>query len=180
MNQHKPIHTAIPGLGQRSIKTALAAAIIALIYLPLERNPSFSCIGVIFGMGNNIEDSRLNGGNRLIGTIIGGFVGMSMFWLEHVIYPSGNYYLKVLLVFFGLIILIWSSVAFRWPCAVQPGGVVLCIIMFNTPENHIDYAFNRMIDTAIGVVFALAINRIVTRERVDRLLKRMNGKNDHA
>ena len=73
-----------------------------------------------------------------------------------------------------MILLVWSSVAFRWPGAVQPGGVVLCIILFNTPENHIGYAFDRIIDTAVGVIFALMINRIVTRKRVDRFLKFIN------
>lgn len=170
MKQHQSIRTKIPGLGQRSLKTALAAVVLALVYYPLNREPTFACIGIIFGMGNNMEDSRLNGGNRLIGTIIGGVVGMTTYWLEHLIQPEGNYLLKVFLVFIGIIILVWSAVAFRWPGAVQPGGVVLCIIMFSTPANHIFYAFNRMLDTAIGVIFALAINRVITRERIDRLM----------
>lgn len=172
MNSHKPVHAVIPGFGQRSLKTALATAILAFIYLPFGEDPTFACIGVIFGMGNGIEDSKKSGGNRLIGTIIGGFLGIGMFWMEHLAFPSGNYYLKVALIFFGVILLVWSSVVFRWPGAVQPGGVVLCIIMFNTPENHIAYAFNRMFDTAIGVIFAIAVNKFFTRSRVDRWLKR--------
>lgn len=171
MQQHRSMSAKIPGLGQRSLKTALAAVILALLYFPLDREPTFACIGIIFGMGNSMEDSRLNGGNRLIGTIIGGMVGMMTYWLEHLIQPEGNYLLKVFLVFLGIIALVWSSVAFRWPGAVQPGGVVLCIIMFSTPANHINYAFNRMFDTAIGVIFALVINRVFTRERIDRWLK---------
>lgn len=172
MNSHKPIHAVIPGFGQRSLKTALATAILALMYLPFRGNPTFACIGVIFGMGNGIEDSKKSGGNRLVGTIIGGFLGIGIFWIEHWIFPKGDYYLRVVLIFFGVILLVCLSVIFKWPGAVQPGGVVLCIILFNTPADHVDYAFHRMLDTAIGVIFAIAVNAFFTRERVDRWLKR--------
>ncbi len=80
--------------------------------------------------------------------------------------------MKAVLIFFGVILLVWSSVAFKWPGAVQPGGVVLCIILFNTPADHVAYAFGRMIDTAIGVIFAIAVNGLFKRNRVDRWLKR--------
>lgn len=172
MNSHRPVHAMIPGLGQRGLKTALATAILALIYLPFDRDPTFACIGVIFGIGSDMEDSKRSGGNRLIGTIIGGLLGIGILWTEHWIFPNGNYYLKVALIFLGIILLIWASVAFKWPGAVQPGGVVLCIILFNTPADHIAYAFGRMFDTAIGVVFAIAVNQILRRSRVDRWLKR--------
>ncbi|MFT4104199.1 MAG: FUSC family protein [Lacrimispora sp.] len=172
MNSHKPVNALIPGLGQRSIKTALSTAILALLYLPFGENPTFACIGVIFGMGNGMEDSKKSGGNRLVGTIIGGLLGIGIFWIEHWIFPKGNYYLRVVLIFFGVILLVCASVIFKWPGAVQPGGVVLCIILFNTPADHVDYAFGRMFDTAIGVIFAIAVNAFFTRERVDKWLKR--------
>lgn len=172
MRSHKPIHAIIPGLGQRSIKTALATAILALLYFPFGGDPTFACIGVIFGMGNGMEESKISGGNRLIGTVIGGFLGLGVFWMEHLFFPHGNYLLRVVLIFFGVILLVGASVAFKWPGAVQPGGVVLCIILFNTPANHIVYAFNRMLDTAIGVIFAIAINKLLKRTRVDRWLRR--------
>lgn len=172
MNSHKPVHAIIPGLGQRSLKTALATAILALMYLPLDKNPTFACIGVIFGMGNDMEDSKKSGGNRLIGTVIGGLLGLGIYWAEHLIFPEGNYYLKVVLIFMGIILLVCSSVVFGWPGAVQPGGVVLCIILFNTPVNYVSYAFGRMFDTAVGVVFAIAVNGVFQRKRVDRWLKR--------
>lgn len=162
----------IPGLGQRSLKTALAAAILALLYLPLDRNPTFACIGAIFGMGNGMEESRRSGGNRAIGTILGGFLGLGLFWVEHRGFPHGNYLLRVALMCLGVILLVWSSVFFRWPGAVQPGGVVLCIILFNTPDDHIAYALRRMVDTAAGVLFALAVNALLDRSRVDRWLHR--------
>ena len=51
----------------RNIKTALAAALCALIYYFWNRSPAFACIGAIFGMGSDLESSKLHGGNRLGG-----------------------------------------------------------------------------------------------------------------
>lgn len=52
MEEHNPIHAPIPGLGQRSIKTAIVATLIVLIYAVIpDHNPTFACIGAIFGMG---------------------------------------------------------------------------------------------------------------------------------
>ena len=72
------------------------------------------------------------------------------------------------LVFLGIVIMISLCVLFRWPGGVQPGGVVLCIILFNTPAHHIDYAIHRMIDTGVGVAIALLVNYLLPRRRLER------------
>ena len=168
VQEHNPVHAPIPGLGLRSMKTALAAVLTALLYAFLPNsNPTFACIGAIFGMGADMEYSRRNGGNRFFGTIIGGFIGLGLYWLEHRIFPEGNYWLRLPLVFLGIVIMITVCVLFRWPGGVQPGGVVLCIILFNTPAHHIDYAINRMIDTGVGVVISLLVNYLLPRSRVE-------------
>lgn len=173
--EHNPVHAPIPGLGLRSIKTALATVLTALLYAFLPNsNPTFACIGAIFGMGADMEDSRRNGGNRFFGTIIGGFIGLGLYWLEHLIYPEGNYWLRLPLISLGVVIMISVCVLFHWPGGVQPGGVVLCIILFNTPPHHIDYAISRMIDTGVGVAIALLVNYLLPRKRLERWF-RLNG-----
>ena len=167
--EHNPVHAPIPGLGLRSMKTALAALLTALLYAFMpDRNPTFACIGAIFGMGADMEESRRSGGNRFFGTIIGGFIGVGLYWLEHQIFPEGYYWLRLPLVFLGIVVMISLCVLFRWPGGVQPGGVVLCIILFNTPAHHIDYAIHRMIDTGVGVVIALLVNYLLPRSRLER------------
>jgi len=157
-------------VGQRNIKTAFAATICAFLYFLVDQNPTFACIGAIFGIGSDMGNSRLNGGNRFFGTIIGGILGMGLFRLYICFYPDGSYHwLMLLLLFIGVIILIIASLLFRWPGAIQPGGVILCIILFNTPvDSYISYSINRIIDTGIGVAVALLINWIFSKERVDR------------
>ena len=149
----------IPGVGMRNIKTALAAAFCAFIYYFIGRSPAFACIGAIFGMGSDMEDSRKNGGNRLFGTLIGGLLGMGLFAVYVHIFPNGsNRWLLVPLTFIGVVILIVLC-QYIWVGGVQPGGVVLCILLFNTPvESYIPYALNRILDTGIGVLMAIFVN----------------------
>ena len=164
-------------IGMRNIKTALSATLCALLYFPFGRNPTFACIGAVFGMGYDMENSQLHGGNRLFGTAIGGFLGMFLFRIYLVFYPDGSKHpLILLLLFVGVIILIMISQNV-WKGAVQPGSVVLCIILFNTPvDTYISYSLNRILDTGIGVLVSLIINYLLPRNRVLKLLERLHIK----
>lgn len=163
-------------IGQRNIKTALAATLCALIYFLADRNPTFACIGAIFGMGSDMDNSRLNGGNRFFGTLFGGLLGMVLFRLYILFYPDGSkHFLLLLFLFIGVIILILISLQFRWPGAVQPGGVVLCILLFNTPVNtYISYSLARILDTGIGVIIAMLVNWLLPREKVVNFLEKLH------
>ncbi len=165
-------------IGQRNVKTALAATLCAALYFAVGQNPTFACIGAIFGMGSDMENSKLNGGNRFWGTIIGGFLGMILFRIYICFYPDGAYHVFMLvLLFVGVVIMILISQAFRWPGAIQPGGVVLSIILFNTPvDTYVSYSINRMIDTGIGVAIALLVNWLMPREKMDKWLAPFNKK----
>ena len=165
-------------VGQRNVKTAVAATLCALLYLIVGRNPTFACIGAIFGLGSDMPNSRLTGGYRFFGTLFGGFLGMALFRLYIIFYPNGGIHAALLpFLFVGVVILILVSQLFNWPGAVQPGGVVLCILLFNTPvETYIAYSLNRIIDTGIGVVIALLVNWLLPRERVVLILQKLHLK----
>ena len=161
MSQTGQAPRPFPKIGMRNIKTALAAALCALIYYFLDRSPAFACIGAIFGMGSDLENSKLHGGNRLFGTVIGGLLGVALFWVYLLFYPQGGHTLLLVpLVFIGTVALILLCQIF-WVGGVQPGGVVLCIILFSTPvESYVTYALNRIFDTGIGVIMALVVNSV--------------------
>ena len=168
---HGPFH-----VGQRSIKTAAAATLCALPYLIFGGDPSFACIGAIFGLGSDMSMSRLHGGNRFFGTVIGGFIGIFLYRLYLMLVPEGGRTLWQLpLLFVGVVMLIMCCQLFKWPGGIQPGGVVLCIVMFQkNPDIYLEYSVMRMIDTGVGVACALFVNWYFTRERVERILTRLN------
>ena len=173
-----------PKIGMRNIKTAIAAALCAFVYYFFDRSPAFACIGAIFGMGSDLEMSKLHGGNRLFGTVIGGLLGMALFRIYLIFYPEGGRsLLQVVLVFIGTILLILLCQLF-WVGGVQPGGVVLCILLFNTPvDTYISYALNRIFDTGVGVVAALAVNSLFpggfTFQRAEEYCANLEKKMEH-
>ena len=159
-----PHPNRFPGVGMRNIKTAIAASLCALVYYYIGRSPAFACIGAIFGIGSDMEDARKNGGNRLFGTLIGGLLGMALFRIYLIFVPDGSHSLLLVpLTFIGTVLLILLCQMF-WVGGVQPGGVVLCILLFNTPVNaYVSYALNRILDTAVGVLVALTISYLFPR-----------------
>ena len=179
--EHSPHNTHLH-VGQQNIKTAFAATLVALLYLLVDRNPTFACIGAIFGTGSSMSNSRLNGGNRFFGTIIGGVLGMILFRVYIIFYPDGKTRLLMLLfVMVGVVMLILVSQLCHWVGAIQPGGVVLCIILFNTPvDTYISYSLNRILDTGIGVAVALLISWLLPRERMHRLMEAVHLRKKQA
>ena len=166
----------LPKVGMRTVKTAAAAGLCALVYYFLDRSPAFACIGAIFGLGANMEHSKLNGGNRLFGTIIGGVIGMGLFRVYLIFHPEGGRSLLLVpLVFIGTILLIVLCQIF-WVGGVQPGGVVLCILLFNTPvDTYVSYAVNRIIDTAAGVLIAWGVSYFFPRTWLHALHVKLEG-----
>ncbi len=174
MTQPIPHHEKIH-IGTRGMKTAVTAALCTLLYLLFDRNPTFACIGVVFGTGYDLGSSWLNGGNRLFGTIFGGLLGMGLFTIYLQFYPDGKMHpLMLLFVFVGVILLVLMSVTFHWPGAGQPGGVMLCILLFNQPTtSYVSYSLNRIFDTAVGVVLALIVSYLLPKERIMNFLHKI-------
>ena len=154
-------------IGWRTIKTAITAMLVAVVYCLIGRNPAFACIGVIFGLGYDMQDSIKNGGNRLFGTLIGGLLAIVVFWFYLLFFPQGGHTVFLALLLGVAIVVLILLCNYFWPGGVQPGGVVLCIVLFSTPvETYVFYSLNRIFDTAVGVIVALAVNYYLPRERV--------------
>ena len=110
-------------VGWRNIKTSITAMLVAIVYCLIGRNPAFACIGVIFGLGYDMEDSIKNGGNRLFGTLIGGLLSIVVFRFYLIFFPQGGHtvFLAVLLGFAIVILILLCS--YFWPGGVQRGAL---------------------------------------------------------
>lgn len=164
-----------PRIGMRNIKTGISATLCALIYELGDRNATFACIGAVFGMDSSLRRSLYTGGNRLIGTVIGGFLGMLLFYLHHT-QASLNISFHLPLPLFllaGVTLLIFLCQLFQVTGSIQAGAVVFFIVMLNTPENeYVSYAINRMIDTGFGVMMSILINDLFSVEALENFIQR--------
>lgn len=161
-----------PHIGLRNLKTAIAATLCAFVYAILDRNPTFACIGAVFAMNVDLRSSWETGGNRLWGTIIGGFTGMAFFYLFNqmpFMFPGDKLYTETIFLFVGIIVMILVSQLFNVNASIPSGSVVFYIVMLNTPENeYISYALARMLDTGIGVMMSILVNIALPRELFKR------------
>lgn len=153
----------------RSIKTAASATLCAILYTLIDRNATFACIGAVFGMESDSSTTPWRtGGNRLIGTIIGGLLGMGLFYI-HLLAP--NKLSSVVLLAVGIVLLIYISQLLGCAGAIQGGAVVFYIVMLNTPsDQYVAYALNRMLDTAVGVSMSVVLNVLHLKIRESKRL----------
>lgn len=147
----------LPKIGMRSLKTAISATLCAVFYVLIGRNATFACIGAVFGMEAETSSTPWRtGGNRLIGTIIGGLLGIGLFYVK--LHLSGKL-VDMLLLMVGIVLLIYISQMFGCADAIQGGAVVFYIVMLNTSsDQYISDALNRILDTAVGVGMSVLIN----------------------
>lgn len=146
----------VPKVGLRTIKTVLSATLVALVYGITGRNPCFACIGAVFGLGSVVREGLKNGGNRFIGTLIGGLIVMPVYWCSHL---SGWPIPEWLWIAMGLFLVLYVSQIFGAHGGIQPGAVVFFVVMETViPERFVTYTIARIIDTGIGMLFSLAIN----------------------
>ena len=90
--------------------------------------------------------------------------------------PQGGHTIYLALLLGAATVVLILLCQYFWPGGVQPGGVVLCIVLFSTPiETYVPYALNRILDTTIGVIAALLVNYVLPRERVVALWEGFKG-----
>ena len=151
----------LPKIGLRNLKTALAVFICMVIFDFFNNtNGFFACIAAVMCLKDTVESSVTMGKNRLLGTGIGGIIGLfAVFILDN---------FHILINFRALIAAMCISLAI-YICTIikRPGSVIIsCIVIsailcnYNS-MNPYYYAIGRMFDTGIGVVVAILVNKFV-------------------
>lgn len=159
----------LPGVGMRTIKTAVAVVLSYLFFVPFQYlSPGFfdllaanggafyACIAAVICLQSSVGKTVHQGVSRLIGTGIGGLLGLLVLTTDRLL--SHPWFLALMLGL-GTVLVIWLCNVIRRPAACSIAVVVLCVILFNHsgPERYI-YAVSRMFETAVGVVMAIVIN----------------------
>lgn len=146
-------------IGWRIIKTGIAVGIcIRIAQLLKFEYPFYSAIAAVIAMQATIEDSLKAGFHRMQGTIVGAFVGF-LFALVAVNNP--------LWTGLGLIVTLSVLKWMQWQEAMNIASIVFIAVSINLTGKPLDYAFNRIIDTAVGIIVAYFVNRFVVPPRYD-------------
>lgn len=154
----------LPQIGLRNIKTAIAVLICLVSFHIFDRNPIYAAIAAIVSMQSTVENSISVGIDRLIGTAIGGAIGILFILTKFAFFNIWIYYCMIAI---GIVAVIYINVLIKKPGSVSISCIVFLIIMVNaesmtqTLALSLEYAGNRMLDTAIGVVIGVAVNFVI-------------------
>ena len=151
----------------RTVKTALAVLVCMAVFVGMgffiEIN-SFDLFlaltAAVICMQDSVKNSIVTGLSRLEGTVIGALLGMGALYIENVLPYIG---VQITLVVVGTIVLIVVCNLLDINKAIVMGCVVFYIIALQTsPElSPLVSSVHRFLDTVVGVIIAVAINRLI-------------------
>ncbi len=146
----------LPGL--RNIKTGLCVFIVLTLYQFLGRENEFIAItAAVICLQDSVSKSLSEGRNRVISTIVGGIYGLLFIVLGiHHKLLINNFEIAL-----SCILIIYICNLINKPELIINGLFVFILVVL-VPANEmspIHYAANRIIDTLIGIVIAVIVNR---------------------
>lgn len=159
----------IPGLGMRSLKTAISVA-ACLVFFELfskfvfpnfddgKEIPFYACTAAIICMQNTVENSISSGIFRLIGTFVGGALGL----LSLLILPYMPRAAQFVIITVGILvcIVICNMLKKQKSCAIAC-VVFLAVISVIGNRSPFSYALYRIFETAAGVVIVIIVNKFL-------------------
>jgi uncharacterized membrane protein YgaE (UPF0421/DUF939 family) len=148
-------------IGMRNLKTSLSIFICLLVFEAINRDNSiFACIAALICVQNTIVDSKEIGISRIIGTVIGGLMGALTLFIVNTFL---NEKVVIFIIPLGIMLLIHICVTINMKKAVVICCVVFLAVMIsmNHEEGYLLYTYNRVLDTSIGIIIALLVNKYV-------------------
>lgn len=148
-------------IGMRNIKTTLSVFICLLLFESINReNSIFACIAAVICMQNTVVDSVEKGIARVIGTIVGGMIGAAVLFIVNTFFNDD---ILIFIIPLGIMVLIQVCVAINMKQSVVICCVVYLSIMItkNHDNGYLLYTINRVLDTSVGILIALLVNKYV-------------------
>ena len=163
-------------IGLRTLKTVLAVWVCFLIGDIRQAGvPFYAAIAAILCVQHNMKDSFRVAKNREIATIIGGICGMGFLLFEKNIHHIQSDIFCHLVLALMLIPIIKLSVFLKQ----TQGTFLMCVVFLCVTVTHendispVQFAFDRIFDTTIGIGTALFINclsfPLKTGEKIGKL-----------
>lgn len=144
---------SLPPVGMRTIKTAMAVVLSALVmkYI-IKDTPFFACIGAAVAMEKTIKRSFNAVFIRNLGTLIGGVVGILFSLITQ----------NVVILGLGVIVVIYLINLCKKHESIIPGCIVFfAVVYLNTPDTSWYYSLRRIVETFIGSGIGIAVNLII-------------------
>jgi len=171
--------------GARIWKTVFAVFLCFLINSFREGSmPLYAVIAAILCIQKSQDDSFRVAKNREIATIVGGVMVMLFLYFEKYIYTIEIELLRYAVLSLLLIPIIHTTLWIKQ----ENGTFLICVVFLSVTITHagdsspVAFALNRIVDTTIGILVALLINRIPSnifwrKHKIGRFFFRQRGRN---
>ena len=143
--QQNPFH-----IGLRTLKTAVSAFICIILFKVLHRgSPMLAVLSAVFSLRTDHKQTWKFGISRFYGNMSGGVLAIILL----------QSYL--LLVPLGIILLILFCNRFNKTAVINSSATFLVIFYNIEAAVNVEYAIQRVLDTLIGAVIAMIVNRLL-------------------
>ena len=140
-------------LGMRTFKTGLSVSLGMFVSELLNlRSPVFVVLSAIMAMQSSVSESFILGKNRMLSTLVGASLGL----LLSLFLPQNGLFLGL-----GVIVVIYFHNLFNWKKSIPLSAIVFSVVFMNTEAGRFSYAFNRTIDTFIGITVSMLVNYFI-------------------
>lgn len=166
-NYHIEEGDKVMELKRKAIRVGLSASLCMLVSTLLKlKFPFFVLLPAVMPISTFFGETIKFGINRIIGSIIGAIIGVLL-----VIAPAQN--ILVLLVGIGVILIVYICDYLKWDSTTSIACLVFCSIIVGTKGfSAIDYSFNRLLDTFIGIGITTIVNNYVFNPDMIKLFKK--------
>lgn len=152
----------MPKIGKRILKSSLAVFLCLLIHMfrQTEGIVFYSCIAAVLCIQQDVTTTKRVALNRIKGTFLGGIVGMFTLLFIQQVLPSEYVLLSYFVIALMIIPIIYSSVVLHMTSV----SYISCVVFMSITVSHaMDmnpylFAFNRILDTLIGIFVAFLMN----------------------
>ena len=145
----------LPTIGYRNIKTALSVFICLIIW------PSsiFAAIAAVICVQSTLENSVTIGINRLLGTLLGGLLGLGFLYFINFFNLS---LFKPVFVAIGVSFIIYICNIIKKPASSSISSITLTSILVSTSySSPLTYSILRVTETAFGIIVAILVNKYI-------------------
>ena len=160
MEKNKEKKRRLPPPGWHTVRISLAVFVtLAVLSWFREYNPFYAAIAAVICTKPDLMSSHRIGIQRIVGTVVGGAVGLGAMYLFESIGSAWEPYLLPLFVF--LIIYFCKIIGIEGSSTI--GCVVLLsVVIMHKPEGMqaYHYVLNRLVETGVGVLAAILVNGV--------------------
>lgn len=148
-------------LGMRTFKTSFAVALCVLLFRITGRGtPMIAALAAVFSLRENWRSSMKFGRSRVVGNSIGAFIAFLLIVLQQ--YLGWNFVVELIGVPMAILLIIAFCDHVNYNAGIIGASAAFLIIYFTVPATEsLTYAFERVVDTFIGSLIAVLVNRVL-------------------